>query len=191
LEDLPKTLGYDDEKLHDKDSMQAYCSVIQRAVRELRGCYNQLIDRIEENLIDRLGFESGEYSEYIQEIHKRLSKLKPHVLTPRQKEFYQHAMTHFDKRNEWYQSICYAVLDKPLERLSDEEEPKLHDDLVFLFKECEQKAILSESLNYKIDETEELRSRELEAKINEVLTGESNLDTYTLMRMLQKRLDNE
>ena len=100
-------------------------------------------------------------------------------------------MTHFDKRNEWYQSICYAVLDKPLERLSDEEEPKLHDDLVFLFKECAQKAILSESLNYKIDETEELRSRELEAKINEVLTGESNLDTYTLMRMLQKRLDNE
>ncbi len=191
LEDLPKTLGYDDEKLHDKDSMQAYCSVIQRAVRELRGCYNQLIDRIEENLIDRLGLESGDYSEYIQEIHKRLSKLKPHVLTPRQKEFYQHAMTHFDKRNEWYQSICYAVLDKPLERLSDEEEPKLHDDLVFLFKECEQKAILSESLNYKIDETEELRSRELEAKINEVLTGESNLDTYTLMRMLQKRLDNE
>lgn len=191
LEDLPKTLGYDDEKLHDKDSMQAYCSVIQRAVRELRGCYNQLIDRIEENLIDRLGLESGDYSEYILEIHKRLSKLKPHVLTPRQKEFYQHAMTHFDKRNEWYQSICYAVLDKPLERLSDEEEPKLHDDLVFLFKECEQKAILSENLNYRIDEAEELRSRELEAKINEVLTGESNLDIYTLMRMLQKRLDNE
>lgn len=191
LEDLPKTLGYDDEKLHDKDSMQAYCSVIQRAVRELRGCYNQLIDRIEENLIDRLGLESGEYSEYIQEIHKRLSKLKPHVLTPRQKEFYQHVMTRFDKRNEWYQSICYAVLDKPLERLSDAEEPKLHDDLVFLFKECEQKAILSENLNYRIDEAEELRSRELEAKINEVLTGESNLDIYTLMRMLQKRLDNE
>lgn len=191
LEDLPKTLGYDDEKLHDKDSMQAYCSVILRAVRELRGCYNQLIDRIEENLIDRLGLESGEYSDYIHEIHKRLSKLKPHVLTPRQKEFYQHVMTRFDKRNEWYQSICYAVLDKPLERLSDEEEPKLHDDLVFLFKECEQKAILSENLNYRIDEAEELRSRELEAKINEVLTGESNLDTYTLMRMLQKRLDNE
>ena len=135
--------------------------------------------------------ESGEYSDYIHEIHKRLSKLKLHVLTPRQKEFYQHVMTRFDKRNEWYQSICYAVLDKPLERLYDAEEPKLHDDLVFLFKECEQKAILSENLNYRIDEAEELRSRELEAKINELLTGESNLDTYTLMRMLQKRLDNE
>jgi hypothetical protein len=36
-----------------------------------------------------------------------------------------------------------------------------------------------------------LRAGAIEAKINEILTGESNLDTYTLMRMLQKRLDNE
>lgn len=191
LEDLPKALGYDDEMLRDKNAMQEYCATIQRAVSELRGCYNQLIDRIEENLIERLGLESPDYSEYIDEIHKRLCRLKQHILTPRQKEFYQHAMTRFEKRNEWYQSICYAVLDAPLDRLRDEQEPKLHDDLVFLFKECEQKAVLSESLNYRIDEAEETRSKELEAKIGAILTGNKNLDIYTLMRVLQKHLDNE
>lgn len=191
LEDLPEALGYDDEKLKEEKSVQDYCYVIQRAVRELRSCYNDLIDRIEENLIEKLGFESGEYAEYITEVQRRLSKVKPHLLTPRQKEFYQHAMAQFDNRNEWYQSVCYAVLDTPLERMRDEQEPKLHDDLVFLFKECEQKAILSESTNYKIDETEEAKSNALEAKIDAILTGDNNLDVYTLMRILQKRLNNE
>ena len=150
-----------------------------------------MIDRIEENLVEKLGLESGEYSEYIEEIHRRLSKVKPHLLNPRQKEFYQHAMAQFDKRNEWFQSICYSVLEKPLDHLRDEEEPKLHDDMIYLFKECERKAVLSESLNYKIDEKEELRSKELELKITEMLTGENNLDVYTLMRILQKKMNKD
>ena len=191
LEDLPEALGYDDEKLKDGCAVQDYCYVIQRAVRELRGCYNQLIDRIESNLIESLGLQSGEYSEYIKEIHLRLSKVKPHLLNTRQKEFYQHAMAQFDNRTEWYQSVCFSVLGSPLERMNDDQEPKLHDDIVILFKECEQKAVLSESLNYKIDETEEKRSQELESKINNLLTGDDNLDVYTLMRILQKKLNND
>lgn len=191
LEDLPEALGYNDEKLNDPTAVQNYCYQIQRAVRELRGCYNQLIDRIEENIIDKLGLQSGDYSEYIIEIYNRLSKVKPHLLTPRQKEFYQHAMAQFDKRNEWYQSICYSVLEKPLDHLRDNEEAKLHDGIIYLFKECEQKAVLSESLNYKIDEKEEKRSQKLEVKINQLLTGNDNLDVYTLMRILQKKINNE
>ncbi len=191
LEDLPEALGYDDDMLKDEKAVQDYCYVIQRAVRELRGCYNQLIERIEGNLIESLGLESGEYAEYVQEIQKRLSKVKPHLLNPRQKEFFQHAMAQFDNRTEWYQSVCFAVLGSPLERMTDDQEPKLHDDLVYLFKECEQKALLSESMNYKIDEKEEKRSHELELKINDLLTGDNNLDVYTLMRILQKKLNND
>lgn len=190
LEDLPEALGYDDEKLKDEQAIQDYCHMIQRAVRELRGCYNQLIDRIENHLMESLGLESGEYPAYIEEIHRRLSKVKPHLLNPRQKEFYQHVMAQFDSRTEWYQSVCYAVLGSPLERLTDDQEPQLHDDLVFLFKECEQKAVLSERLDYKVDEQEERRSRELESRINNLLTGDDNLDVYTLMRILQKRLNH-
>lgn len=189
LDDMPEALGYDIDKLQDNEAVLKYCDAINRAVKELGKCYDQLIDRIEENLIGKLGFESGEYSEYIIEIQNRLSKVKPHLLTPRQKEFYQHAIAQFDNRKEWYQSVCYAVLDAPLDRLKDDQEPKLHDDLVFLFKECEQKAVLSESLNYTIDESEENKSQELESKINGLLTGNTNFDVYTLMRILQKKLN--
>lgn len=191
LEDLPEALGYDDDKLKDENAIQDYCCVIQHAVRDLRDCYNQLIDRIERNLIEYLGIKSCEYADYVQEIQRRLSKVKPHLLNSRQKEFYQHAIAEFDNRIEWYQSVCFAVLGTPLERMTDDQEPKLHDDIIFLFKQCEQNAVLSESLNYKIDEKDECRSRELESKINNLLTGNNNLDVYTLLRILQNKLSND
>lgn len=189
LEDLPKALGYTDDMLADENHVQNYCNIIQRAVCELRGAYNQLIDRLEDDLIERLGLRSRDYFEYIDEIRFRLSKVKQHLLNSRQKEFFQHAITQFDNRTEWFQSICYAALGLPLERLKDEQEARLHDDLIFLFRECEQKALLSESLNYKIDKTEEQRSLELEADIEAVLTGNNNLDVFTMMRILQKRIN--
>ena len=191
LEDLPDALGYDDEKLRDNEAVQNYCYVIQRAVRELRGCYNQLIDRIEAHIVEGIGLSCYEYKEYVVELQQRLSKVKPHLLTDRQKEFYQHAMAQFENRTEWYQSVCYAVLGSPLDRMRDEAEPKLLDDIVFLFRECEKQAVISEGLNYKIDETEEQRSAELESKIDSILSGDNNLDVYTLMRILQKRINND
>lgn len=119
----------------------------------------------------------------------RLSKVKMHLLTSRQKEFYQHFMAQFDKREEWFQSTCYAILEHPLDKLRDEEEPKLLDDFVYLFRECELQAVASESLNYKIDDNEQERSKQLESKIDRILTGNTNLDVYTLMRLLQKRIN--
>lgn len=189
LEDLPMALGYDEEKRCDPQEVGKYFSAIQRAVRELRACYGMLIDRIEEHLVLSLGLSSGEYVEYVAELQQRIGKAKQHRLTPRQKEFFQHAMTCFDNRVEWYQSICYAVLDSPLERMRDEQEQKLLDDLVFLFRECEKEAVLSESLNYQIDEGEEEKSLALEEKITAMLSGDENLDVFTLVRILQKRIN--
>ena len=98
-------------------------------------------------------------------------------------------MAQFDKRVEWYQSVCYSVLGSPLDRLRDEQEPKLLDDLIYLFRECEKQAVLSEGLNYKIDEKEEIKSAEMEKRIESILSGDENLDIYTMMRILQKRIN--
>lgn len=187
FEDLPEALGYDKE--NGEHFIDDYCYVIQRAIRELRKCYSQLIDRIEAHIVESLGLSSYEYPAYVQEMQTRLSKVKMHLLTSRQKEFYQHFMAQFDKREEWFQSTCYAILEHPLDKLRDEEEPKLLDDFVYLFRECELQAVASESLNYKIDDNEQERSKQLESKIDRILTGNTNLDVYTLMRLLQKRIN--
>ena len=191
LEDLPEALGFDYEKLNQPEEIQKYCGLIQRSVRELRACYPQLIDRIEDHFIACIGLKSADYESYIVEVNQRLSKVKSHLLSPRQKDFYQHAIAKFDNRVEWYQSICYAVLGAPLDRMKDSQEPKLLDDLVYLFKECEKQAVVAESLNYQIGEQEQQLSAEMEHKIEAILSGENNLDIYTLMRILQKKINNE
>lgn len=188
LEDLPEALGYDDERLSNPEEVQKYCYVIQRAVRELRGCYNALIDRIEDHIISSLGLDVYDYENYVSELQGRLAGLNSDLLTPRQKEFYQHFMSKFDKRAEWYQSVCYAVLETPLDRMRDDQEAKLLDEFVLLYKECEKQAVISKSLHYQIDDEQKERSAEMEQRINALLSGDDNLDVYTLMRILRNKM---
>ena len=188
FEDLPEALGYDKTSLHSADFVANYCDIIQKAVRELRSCYRSLIDRIEAQLIERLDLQAYEYTGYIVEIRQRLSHIKEHLLSDKQRDFYNHAMAEFDNRQEWYQSICYAALDQPLERLRDEQEEQLVDNIVFLFRECEKHSVVSEAMSFQVGDEERKRSGELEAKIEKMLTDDTNLNIYALMNVLKKRM---
>lgn len=213
FEDLPEALGFS-KGLKQSTDIDEYGNVIQIAIRELRSCYTQLIDRIESRLIDELGLSSGDYNEYVDEIRQRLSNLKLHLLTTKQKEFYHHVMAEYDNRTLWYQSICYPILEHKLESLKDEEEDKLVDDLVYLFRECEKYADISlkttsnnetaysfdmvtnrgtniRTQTYVIPEKDNTRVSELEEKINSILSGNNTLDICTLLSLLNKKMNNE
>ena len=210
FEDLPNALGFTKKLKQDAD-IEEYGNVIQKAIRELRSCYTQLIDRLESRLVDGLGLSSADYNEYIAEIRQRMANIKLHLLTSKQKEFYHHIMTEYDNRTEWYQSICYPILDHKLESLRDEEEDKLADDLVFLFRECEKYADISKKTlsdsdvaysfdmvtnggtsirtqTYILPEKDKKRVSELEAKINAILSGNSNAEICTLLEILNKKM---
>lgn len=213
FEDLPDALGFT-KKLKGNSDIEEYGIVIQQAIRELRSCYAQLIDRLEIRLVDGLELSSADYNEYIEEIRQRLSNVKLHLLTDKQKEFYHHVMAEYDNRTLWYQSICYPILDHKLESLRDDEEDKLADDLVYLFRECEKYADISKKTiadndvaysfdmvsntgttirtqTYILPEKDKKRVSELEAKINEILSGNSNVDICTLLEVLNKKMTNE
>lgn len=213
FEDLPDALGFT-KKLKGNADIEEYGIVIQQAIRELRSCYSQLIDRLEIRLVDGLELSSADYNEYIEEIRQRLSNVKLHLLTDKQKEFYHHVMAEYDNRTLWYQSICYPILDHKLESLRDDEEDKLADDLVYLFRECEKYADISKKTiadndvaysfdmvsntgatirtqTYILPEKDKKRVSELEAKINEILSGNSNVDICTLLEVLNKKMTNE
>ena len=76
LEDLPEALGFDKSQLKQEKFINQYGDIVQRAIRELRTCYSQLIDRIEQFVVEGLGLDSCNYSEYIIEVRKRLSNIK-------------------------------------------------------------------------------------------------------------------
>lgn len=213
FEDLPDALGFT-KKLKGNADIEEYGIVIQQAIRELRSCYAQLIDRLEIRLVDGLELSSADYNEYMEEIRQRLSNVKLHLLTDKQKEFYHHVMAEYDNRTLWYQSICYPILDHKLESLRDDEEDKLADDLVYLFRECEKYADISKKTiadndvaysfdmvsntganirtqTYILPEKDKKRVSELEAKISGILSGNNNVDICTLLEVLNKKMRNE
>ena len=210
FEDLPDALGFT-KKLKQNTDIEGYGNVMQKAIRELRSCYTQLIDRIESRLVDGLDLSSADYTEYIAEIRQRLSNVKLTLLTAKQKEFYNHVMTEYDNRTLWYQSICYPILEHKLESLRDEEEEKLADDLIYLFRECEKYADISKksvayndvaysfdmvsntgtnvrTQTYILPEKDKKRVSELEQRISQMLSGNDNVDICTLLEILNKKM---
>lgn len=212
FEDLPEALGYNQEKLKQEESVREYGNIIQRAIRELQSCYTELIDRLEERLVEGFGLQSGEYNEYIKEIRDRLSNVKVYLLTDKQREFYHHVMTEYENRTLWYQSICYTILEQRLDSIRDEQEDKLEDDLVYLFRTCEKYADISRKMNsdeksdaysfdmvstkgtdvrtqtYILPEKDRQSASDLEEKITHVLSGNNNIDICTLLAVLNKKM---
>lgn len=213
FEDLPEALGFDKTTLQNKEKVEEFCYVVNRAVRELRSCYNDLIDRIESSLLDALSIEEYDYTEYILTIRSRFASVNEHLLTDRLKEFYHHVMTEFDNRKEWYQSICYTALEQPLERLRDDQEEKLVHNLIMLFRECEKYSVISQmdidsdeecfsvdmvatkgtnisSQTFKLTKTETEKADELEMLLNNALANidNNNVAICTLLRVLNKKM---
>ncbi len=212
FEDLPEALGFTQEKLKQEEFINEYGKIIQRAIRELRSCYSKLIDRIESRLVEEFGLESYDYSEYVTEVRSRLAHVKSYLLTDKQREFYHHVMTEYDNRTQWYQSICYTILEQRLDTLKDEQEDKLVDDLVYLFRECEKYADISQKVNdsekneaysfdmvtnkgtnvrtqtYILPEKDKHKAEDLEKKINKLLSGDTNIDVCTLLSILNKKM---
>ena len=212
FEDLPKALGFNQEKLKQEEFIREYGNIIQRSIRELRSCYSGLIDRIEKRLVDGFGLQSYDYSEYVIEIRERLAHVKTYLLTDKQREFYHHVMTEYDNRTQWYQSICFTILEQRLDSLRDEQEDKLAEDMVYLFRECEKYSAISQQLTdsdksdaysfdmvtnkgtnvrtqtYVLTEKDKKRATELEEQINKLLSGDINMDVCTLLSILNKKI---
>ena len=213
FEDLPEALGFTQEKLKQEEFINEYGRIIQRAIKELRSCYSQLIDRLEARLVEEYGLQSYDYSEYIIEIRERLAHIKSYLLTDKQREFYHHVMTEYDNRTQWYQSICYTILEQRLDALRDEQEDKLADDLIYLFRECEKYSDISKKIGdsekneaysfdmvtnkgtnlrtqtYVLPEKDKSKADDLEKKISKLLSGDTNLDVCTLLSILNKRMN--
>ena len=141
-----------------------------------------------------------------------MSNVKTYLMTHKQREFYTHAITVYDNRAEWFQSICYTILDQRLDSLRDEQEEKLLDDLVYLFRTCEKYADISKKTiegatedaysfdlvtnhgtdirtqTYVLSEKEKQKASHLEEQLSKVLSGNSNLDVCALLSLLNKKV---
>lgn len=214
FDDLPRALGFKDAEIaHNDEVLRRYVELLQKAIRDLRMCYSNLINRLERILVEELGLKSKEFASYKAELDQRYSSIKTYLLTERQKTFLTRVLAQNTDRVTWYQSLAYVVLDKQLETLMDEEEAYLIENLVHSFKELlkyaelSNKGLTSDDNFFRFEmiandgvSTQQVvqlstakakQAKALEAKIDMLLSGDSDIDAFALLSIIKKKLNND
>ncbi|MDF2449462.1 MAG: hypothetical protein K0R26_1966 [Bacteroidota bacterium] len=146
FEDFPQALGYSVSKLQEsKENLAAYTKKLQKAIKELRTSYEELIRRFESFIQDDIIGEEIPFDEYKEALQERYKKLRVHLLLPQQKTFILRLNSALDDRKLWLDSIAQATIGNTLKKLKDEEEPALFDRFKSFILELDSLTALSKS----------------------------------------------
>ncbi|WP_022850804.1 hypothetical protein [Limisalsivibrio acetivorans] len=145
FESFPKALGYTVEQLiENEELLERYVGHLQKSISELRSCYQELIERIENSLLDELGYQDMVFEDYKKIIQKRFSSVNNGLLTSHQKVFYTRLYSNIDDRVAWVSSLIQPVLGKKLENMQDDEEMMLIQNLKHILRELDNLREFSE-----------------------------------------------
>ena len=146
FEDFPAALGFsfDTIKTSPKD-LQGYIVKLQSAIREVRTCYEELINRFELFIQTDIIGEEMVFEDYKSSLQSRFKKLRRHLLLPGQKVFVQRLDSQIDDKKAWLNSLVQALLNTTLEKISDEDEIIIADKFKFMILELDSLTTLSES----------------------------------------------
>jgi hypothetical protein len=207
---LPESLGYRGDALDD-DFIQDYLDKIRAAVRELNACYPELIKRIEDRLVEKLGLPAV-YESYKAVLTTRYANVKKHLLTQKTRSFLDRVLAPAETNKEFIEKISSVVLDKQLYKLRDKEEEALLDNIIFLFYELDRYIGISEVADAESDDTlysfgllntngvneqqktyrlpkpKQAEVQKRKAELEKLLSGDSNLDVCILLEMLADKI---
>lgn len=120
---FPNALGFHSLSLkEDEEVLKNYTIHIQDAIRELRSCYDALIDRIEVTITETLDCKELSFSDYKKAITSKLASINSNLLSSEQNIFFKRIFSPLDDRVSWLKSIADVALGKSIEKMIDEEE---------------------------------------------------------------------
>ncbi|MCF8342581.1 MAG: hypothetical protein K9I82_16510, partial [Chitinophagaceae bacterium] len=127
---FPNALGFHSLSLKDDEEvLKNYTIHIQDAIRELRSCYDALIDRIEGTIIESLDCQNMSFEEYKKDISNKLVSIDPNLLSPEQNIFFKRIFSPLDDRASWLKSVADVALGKSIDKMIDEEEVLLMNSI--------------------------------------------------------------
>jgi len=212
FEDFPSALKLSVIEMADSDeSLSKFAISLNQAIDEIKNAYSELLNRIEKFLTEEIINKNLSFPDYKESLKARFSSIKEHQLIQHQKVFIQRVNSPMNDRDSWLASISQAVIYKPLDQISDEDELSLKDKLIHLVKELDNlREIFTKNKNtedelIKIDLTttvEGLKSNliqipksiEFEELINEIknkLETKENLSIAVLAKLLKEKLEDE
>lgn len=127
---FPDALGFHGLSIKDdEEALKSYTIHIQDAIRELRSCYDSLIDRIEFTIQESLDCKELSFVDYKRTITTKLASINPNLLSPEQTIFFKRVFSPLDDRASWLKSIADVALNKSIESMIDEEEILLMNNI--------------------------------------------------------------
>ena len=127
---FPNALGFHSLSLKDDEEvLRNYTIHIQDSIRELRTCFDALVDRIEFTIIDSLDCHNMSFEEYKINITTKLKSIDISLLSPEQNVFFKRLFSPLDDRVSWVKSVADVALGKSIDKMIDEEEILLMNSL--------------------------------------------------------------
>jgi hypothetical protein len=146
FEDFPIALGYSVSKIQaSKTDLQKYIVSLQASIRDLRTCYDELINRFESFIFSEIVGEELSFEDYKTVIQNRYKKLRRHLLLPNQKTFIQRIDSQIEDKKAWLNSLAQALLNTTLDKLKDEDEIVLYDKFKSMVLDLDSLTNLSKS----------------------------------------------
>ena len=213
--EFPLAMGYDINTLvKNPKKLKAFIDELQQSLKEIRNCYDALVQRTEEFLVEEIIGQKIHFPEYRTFLQERYRNLKKYLLLPHQKVIFQRLYSEISDRNAWLGSIAHACIGKSLDIIDDTDEQILHDKLRDIFHELDNLVDMSqteldldieiafqfeitsfvEGLKRNLVRLPKSKNKELiqlQGIVKAKLSGDKQLNIATLVKLLEEILKNE
>ena len=206
FEQLPEALGFQELVLTQKpEAIDSFVSVLQNAIRDLRSCYDNYIGSIELHILKALKISGTDYNTYKPIVDSRYRAVKAALMPTDIKNFHSRLVGQYDNRTTWIESVCYTILNKPLEKIKDAEKTFLLtslseklfqlDDYVEMHKTDNESIVrLHITQNNEGSITKQIvvpaaDAKEvdlLEKKIEDILSADNSVSVAALINLIKK-----
>lgn len=208
FEQLPEALDFREVVLNQNpEAIDSFVSVLQSAIRTLRSCYDDYVKSIEQHILKALKIKETDFAIYKPIIDNRYKSVKAALMPNDVKNFHSRLVGKYDNRTTWIESVTYAVLNKPLEKIKDTEkafmltslQDKLFqlDDYVEMHKSDNETIIRLHITKNKegaitkqvvVPQESIQEVAELENKIEDLLSADNTVNVAALINLIKKKL---
>lgn len=215
FESFPNALNFKIQQIQSSsETLQSFSTKLQDSIKEIRNCYDELIDRVEDFIKSDIVGEDLTFEEYKLNLQFRYKKLRRHLLLPSQKIFIQRLDSQIDDKKAWLNSMIQALIGKTLDNSTDEDEILIYDKFKSMILELDSLTSLSKSdfneekedvydlqintffkgISKKLVRLPKEKQKEvfkIQKELQNVLSKDSTLNIAALTNLLKEMLKNE
>jgi hypothetical protein len=152
FDDIPRALNFNINDFSDDLKLEEFSIKLQDATRELSGAFPNLINRIEDVINKIIRDERLDFPENKLLLQQRFKKLKKEQIDTKLRVLIQRIYTPLDDRQSWISSIATALMGKPLDQFTDDDEQGFQ---IIFPKRVHELDNLTDISKKDIDETKE------------------------------------